>query len=154
VVARWLCALWLVWMSAAQAQPLRLAPLGPNQLASRDLEVRFDRLPDQLPADQIEVVVEASDEYCKPKTYKVMGITLPVPVMAHATFFCQVLEAYGLQGESKHRPRLSRQIWQERDIASHVAQLDVPPSERYLALTRRGETRGHAPVPGGRWVPA
>jgi len=216
-----LLGLFFAWVEPSLAQPLRDAPFGPEQRASRDLEVHLDALPDVLDVDQIEVVVEVSDEYCKPKFAKLMGITLPVPTTPHAPFFCKAIETYADASPRARSPLLSRQIWRERSVAAHVAQLDVPLGKRYVALTRwrglsgvtkngrwvveealwdreqgrllwlalrsiytddeykkgsvwgmalnlkryyeyllpatlgqRGAVRGHAPVPGSRWVPA
>lgn len=215
-----LAGLWVGW-APAQAEGLREAPFGPDQRASRDLEVHLDALPDALDFEQVEVVVEASDEYCRPKSVKLMGISLPAPTAPHAPFFCKAIEAYAETGPARGRPVLSRQIWRERGVAAHVAQLDLPLAKRYVALTRwrgvggvtksgrwiveealwdreqgrllwlalrsiytddefekgriwgmalnlkryyayqlpavlgqRGAVRGHAPVPGSRWVPA
>ncbi len=151
-------ALCVAASNMANAQPLRLAPTGPDLTASRDMEVRIDRLPDQLPADEIEVVVEASDEYCKPKSHKVLGLTLQVPVSANASFFCKTLESYVNDNPPGNPLLLSRQIWQERNIAAHVAQLDVPLNKRYLALTRWRAYGGAPPhdatmaIARGRWV--
>jgi len=143
-------ALLCVWVGPAGAQPLRDAPFGPEQRASRDLEVHVDALPDVLDVDQIEVVVEVSDEYCKPKFTKLMGITLPVPATPHAPFFCKAIETYAETSPQGRSPLLSRQIWRERSVAAHVAQLDVPLGKRYVVLTR---WRGLGGVTkSGRWV--
>jgi len=222
-----LFALSLTALAPTAFAQLREAPWGPKQYNAADLEVRRDALPDELPADQIEVVVEASDEYCKPKSTRMLGISIPVPVEPAATFFCGQIQAY-LDGPAGAVPvRLSRQIWTQRKVADQVAALDVAPERRYLALSRwrpydvamnsaglvprmrwvveevlwdrvdskllwhalrniytddayeggriwgmrlhlrryfaftlpatlsrRGEVRNHAPVPGGRWVPS
>jgi len=150
LVALLLLAPLCAWVEPALAQPLRDTPFGPEQRASRDLEVHVDALPDVLDVDQIDVVVEASDEYCKPKFTSLMGITLPMPTTPHAPFFCKAIETYAPTSPQGRSPLLSRQIWRERSVAAHVAQLDVPLARRYVVLTR---WRGLGGVTkSGRWV--
>jgi hypothetical protein len=131
--------------------------MSPNQRASRDLEVRVDRLPNQLSPHEIDLVVEASDVDCKPKGKVIFGITLPAQIFPHVRFFCNSIEAYVTASTAAHRPQISRQTWRERNVAAHVAQLDVPLSKRYVALTRwlpyggDGGPSGYR-VERGRWV--
>ena len=222
-----LLAMALTTVAANAFAQLRDVPWGPNQYNANEFEVRRDALPDVLPMDQIELVVEASDEFCKPKSEKVFGIPMPVPVAPQAAFFCRQIETY-LGAHAGALPvQLSRQIWSQRKVADQVAALAPPPQRRYVllsrwrgydpdvspygavrrvrwvveevlwdtaegrllwhslrnihsnddfeggriwglqvmlrrhfeftlpgVLTRRGAARVHAPVPGGRWIPA
>jgi len=146
----------LVTASPLVLAQLREAPWGPDQYNAKDFEARLDALPDELPADQIDVVVEASDEFCKPKSTKLLGISMPVPVAPAATFFCQKMAAY-LDGYAGKLPvRLSRQIWTQRKVADHVAALDLPVQRRYVLLSRwRAYDVGmnaYGLVPRMRWV--
>jgi hypothetical protein len=74
------------------------------------------------------------------------------------SFFCKTVEAYVSATPPANPLLLSRQIWQERNIAAHVAQLDVPLNKRYLALTRWRAYGGAPPhyatmaIQSGRWV--
>ncbi len=137
----------------AQAQ-LRDAPWGPNQNKAYDLEVRRDTLPDTLPAEEIEVVVEASDESCKPRSTKLMGISLPVPVAPGAPFFCQHIATYVNSHAGALPVRLSRQTWLLRDVAAHMAALDVPVQRHHVLLSRWRiygiETNAYRPTSGIR----
>lgn len=48
----------------------------PFQYSARDLEVRLDSLPDDIPAEQIEILLEASDIRCKPGYTKFLGMNI------------------------------------------------------------------------------
>lgn len=153
-----LAGVWLALLlasSAAQAQ-LRAAPWGPNQYNAHDLDVRRDALPDTLPTEDIEVVVEASDEYCKPRSKKLLGVSLPVPVAPGVEFFCAQLATYADSHAGALPLRLSHQTWQLRDVAAHVAQLDVPAQRRHVLLSRwriyDTETNAYGLVPRMRWT--
>jgi hypothetical protein len=151
------CMLLALMLAAPTARAqLRDAPWGPNQYNAYDLEVRRDTLPDTLAAEDIEVVVEASDEYCLPRSAKFMGISLPVPVAPAVPFFCRQIATY-VEGSAGALPvRLSRQTWQLRDVAAHVAALDVPVQRRQVLLSRwrpyDAETNAYGLVPRMRWV--
>ncbi|MCY4744567.1 hypothetical protein NYO99_06235 [Pelomonas sp. UHG3] len=145
----------LLTAPAAQAQ-LREAPWGPNQYNAHDLEVRRDALPDTLATEDIEVVVEASDEYCKPRFTKLIGISVPIPVAPGVEFFCRQLATYADSHAGALPVRLSRQTWQQRDVGAHVAQLDVPAQRRHVLLSRwriyDAETNPYGLVPRMRWT--
>ena len=146
----------LTTASPGAVAQLRDAPWGPNQSNANDLEIRRDALPAELPVDEIEVVVEASDEYCKPKSSKLLGISIPVPVAPAASFFCQQMAAYLNVHAGALPVQLSRQIWSKRKAADQVAGLDVALQRRYVLLSRWRaydvEMNPYGLVPRMRWV--
>jgi hypothetical protein len=141
--------------SPANAQ-LREAPWGPYQFAASDFDVRLDALPDVLVPDEIEVVVEVSDEYCQPRHKKLLGISLPVPVAPETAFFCRHLATH-LAGPTGPLPvRASRQTWTQRNPGELVAALDPAPQRRYVLLSRwrfyEGVVSQYGVVQEVRWV--
>lgn len=127
-----------------------------DQYNAHDLEVKIDRLPDEIAAADIEMVVEASDSRCKPKPVKLLGISVPAVPPAATSHFCGQLEAYLGKHPGPIPMQLSRKDWTFRKVADQVQNLDVPLARRYVLLSiwrqQDSEVDAYATVRKVRWV--
>ena len=120
-------------LTSAQAKEAQREPF---QYSARDLEVRLDSLPDSIPSEQIEIVLEASDIRCKPGHAKFLGMNIPIVVPAAMANFCRQVDTYLGAHKGPIPLQLSRKDWTHRKLAAQVQELDVSLGRRYVLLSR------------------
>lgn len=146
-------SLWLLLHAPVQAQAISGEP---NQHNAHDLEVRIDRLPDEISANDIEIALEASDNLCKPKQVKLLGLNLPSDVHPATAAFCRFVDQYAGMHQGAIALQLSRRTWTHRKVADQVSDLDTVLGKRYVLLSRwrhyDADVDGYLVVRSVRWV--
>ena len=99
-----------------------------------------DELPDSIPADQIEVRVDARPADCSPEPKRFLGLPV-MTVHPQMVDFCKSLEAF-LRQPPLPLPLptnlVAKGIADTASVSAAVASLEPAPTRRYVALVRWG----------------
>ena len=103
-------------------------------------QVWRDELPDSIPADQIEVRVDARPADCSPEPKRFLGLPV-MTVRPQMADFCKSLDAFLRQQPSPlplPTSLVAKGIADTASVSAAVASLEPAPTRHYVALVRWG----------------